>query len=182
MWVAQLWRSMCGLALRAPSRVPAAARTISHTHWRVSARPRTLRKSARCIAPARAASAGRPTFDVLVERLDGAATERDDALLVAFAADLGAGLVEMQVLFAESDDLAHAQATGVEQFEDGVVAECERGGVGSYVRIAGGGGAAVEHVGYFGFGKRLGENLPACGLSMVTVGSCAMRLSSSSQR
>ena len=122
---------------------------------------------------ASAGECGTAALDILVERLNRAAAERDDALLVALAADLGAGLVEMQVLFAESDDLADAQAAGVEELEDGVVAEGERGGGGSYVRIAGGGGAALEH---------LGRTFQLAGLSMVTVGSCAMRLSSSSQR
>ncbi len=108
---------------------------------------------------------GAAVLDVLLERLDRAAAERDDALLVALAANLGASLVEMEVLFAESDNLAHAQSAGVQEFEDGVIAQGEGGSnrrMAGQVGIARDGGGEIEHVRHFAFGERLGQDLPAC--------------------
>ncbi len=92
----------------------------------------------------------------MFERLDGGAAEGDDALFVAFAADLGAGLIEVEILFAEGADFADAEASGVEEFEDGVVAESEGVGIGGVGGVAG----ALEHVGDFAFGEGFGEDLP----------------------
>src|SRR5580692_1906252 len=57
--VAQLCRSICGLALLPKAVAP---RTISHTHCRVSAFPRTLKKSARATGPPPRTNPGRPRF------------------------------------------------------------------------------------------------------------------------
>src|ERR1700733_4370690 len=55
MCVAQLCRSICGLTF-----VPAAPRTISQTHCRVSAFPRTLKNKARVITLPAFTHSGRP--------------------------------------------------------------------------------------------------------------------------
>jgi len=81
---------------------------------------------------------GAAFINISFDGLLGGAAEEDDALAVAFAADdeLGgaAGLVD-----GEADELADAEAGGVEGFEDGAVAKPEGG-----FRV--GGGEELVHV------------------------------------
>src|ERR1017187_9052831 len=108
---------------------------------------------------------GTAALHIFIERLDCPAPERDDPLLVAFAADLGASLIEMQVLLAERDDLADAKATGVKQLKDCVIPESEGGRftrAPSSVGVAGRCGATIEHLGHFALRERLWQHLPGC--------------------
>ncbi len=115
---------------------------------------------------AAASECGTSAFDVFVEGFHGAPAERNDALLVALAANLSAGLIEMEILFTESDDLADSQAASIKQFENRMVAKREGCGFAGTLgciwieRVRRG---AVEHGRYFALGERLRQDLPACG-------------------
>ena len=96
---------------------------------------------------------------ILLQGLDGGAAEGDDAFLVALAANLRASGVEAEIADGEPGDLRDAEAAGIEELENGAVAQ--RGGLGLGMR--GGEGSALEHFGHFGLGERFGQDFPGFG-------------------
>ncbi len=105
------------------------------------------------------ARCGRPSRRYSSMRLKGGAAERNDALLVALAADLHASGIEREVAGGEAGELGDAEAAGIEQFKDGAIAQ--RGGTGLGMR--GGHGGALEHLGNFRLGERFGQDFPGLG-------------------
>ena len=66
-------------------------------------------------------------FQVALDRLDGAAAHRHDALFVALADDVDETGVEPQLLEPQPSQLGQPQAGGVTQLEHRVVAKRRRG-------------------------------------------------------
>ena len=129
-WVANEWRSVCGLTRSASPARAAARLTAAHACWRASRRPRSPRKS----GPPRAgrhvtereerdARPGHPAADP-VER---DVADRDEPLLVALADDPDEGTVDRQVVAIESDRLADPESGGIQQLEERPVAQRGRG-------------------------------------------------------
>ena len=94
-----------------------------------------------------------------LQRLDGGAAERDDALLVALAAHLHTAQVERQVAGGERCDLGDAQAARVEQLQNRPVAQIcgpRLGMLGVHLR-------PIEHLRHLRLGEGLGQYLPRLG-------------------
>ena len=64
--------------------------------------------------------------EVAPQRLDGRASERDDALLVALAGDADEAVVEVDARLVEADRLGDAEAGAVEQLDQRPVAQRAR--------------------------------------------------------
>ena len=109
--VANAWRRRCGW--RRSRRTVLVSRR----------RPRTDRKIA-SFAPA--ASAGRAELQVPRDVECGLLAERHDALLAALAAHVDELAVEVDVAEVERDGLGAAEPGGVEELEEGAVAQRER--------------------------------------------------------
>ena len=87
------------------------------------------------------------------------AAEGHNPLLVAFAADLHAPGIEREIADGKRSDFRDAQAAGIEQLQNGAVAQ--RRGLG--LRMRSGHGGALEHFRDLGLGERFGQNLPRLG-------------------
>lgn len=96
---------------------------------------------------------GAEFFYVFFEGGDGGGADGDDAFLVAFAQDADDAQVEVEVVEGEFGEFRGAQAAGVEEFDDGLVAECEA--------VAGFGG--VEEGGHLVAAEDVGEFFPLVG-------------------
>ena len=70
--------------------------------------------------------AGRSRFEIRGDGLAGLLPDGDEARFVAFAGHADDAVVEVEVLQARIDELGDAQAAGVEQLEDGAVAQAAR--------------------------------------------------------
>ena len=93
------------------------------------------------------------------QRFDGRAAQRNDALLVAFAAHLHPAQVERQVAGVQRGDLGDAQAAGIQKLQNGVIAQRGCPGLG----MMGGHRGALQHLVHFRLGQRLGQHLPRFG-------------------
>jgi hypothetical protein len=120
-------------------------------------------------------------LEIDAQGFEGGVAEGDDAFFVSFAADEDAAEVEREVAGRESGDFGDAQAAGVEQFQDGAVAQ----GGGAGLRAAGGWLRRTlrrlsSMVLTSDSARDLGRTFQALGESMLTVGSWWMRRSSRS--
>jgi hypothetical protein len=96
---------------------------------------------------------------ILFQSQKRGAPEGDDALLVALAADVDTAEVEGKIAGGEGGDLGDAESAGIEELEDGAVAEVGGAGLG----VIGGELGAVEHFSDLRLGEGLGEDLPGLG-------------------
>ena len=91
----------------------------------------------------------------------------------------------MQVLLAQRDNLPHPQPTRIKQLQDRVVPQRQRSRLWPASRISGDRAAAPlrSSISDTSLSARdFGSTFQLAGVSIVTVGSCPIRLSSSSQR
>src|SRR5688572_3728528 len=85
--------------------------------------------------------------DIGAEEVDGPTSHGHDPLLGALAEDAEVARVEVEVGEAERGDLAGAEAAGVEQLDEGAIAEIETGGglgVGEAANLIAGEGVGEE--------------------------------------
>ena len=128
------WRSVCGLTACGPSTgSPAAAAArcrIVHALCRDSGPPRAFRKTAGVPRPL-AASAGRAAYQIGVQRGLGVTADRDQPGPPALAVQHGGGLVaEVEVVDRRADRLGDARPGAVEELQQRLVPQPERGVVG----------------------------------------------------
>ncbi len=96
---------------------------------------------------------------ILFQSRERGAAQRHDALLVALAAHLHAAQIESQIAGGEIRHLGDAQPARIEQLENRAVAQ----GRGAGLRMRGGHAGALQHLGHFRLGQRLGQHLPGLG-------------------
>ena len=128
-------------------------------------------KQARAVLPARSAAwppfargtdarEMRPSFaQILLQSLKRGAAQRDNALLVALAAHLHAAQHRAQDRWWRATDFGDAQPAGIQQLQNGAVAQ--RGGLG--LRMRRGHAGALQHLRHLRLGQRLGQHLPRLG-------------------
>ena len=107
-------------------------------------------------------NAGQMRSAVLQIRLNGVerrAAKRHNSFLVAFAAHQHAARVHGQIASAETNNFRYAQATRIKQLENGAIAK----GCGFCLRMFGGEGGALKHLGDFRLGEGLGQDFPGLG-------------------
>ena len=102
---------------------------------------------------------GRPSRKYCSNACTRGAAKGHDALLVALAANLHASGIEAEIADGKRGDFRDAQPAGIEQLENGAVAQ----GGGFGLRMRGSHGGALEHLRDFGLGEGFGQNLPGLG-------------------
>ena len=110
---------------------------------------------------------GTALAEVVFKSFDRGAAQRHDAFLVAFAANMDAAGIESQVAGGERRDLRDAQAAGIEEFENGAIAQ----GGGARLGVRGPMAARSSISATSGSARDLGSTFQALGDSMLTVGS-----------
>jgi hypothetical protein len=118
-----------------------------------------LRTDARQVRPALA--------QISLQRPNRGAPQRNNAFLVALAAHVHAAGIQRQIARRERRHLGNAQAAGIEQFQNGAVAQC--GGLACGCEAAMPARSSISATS--GSASDLGSTFHALGDSILTVGS-----------